>query len=106
VGITPANEPEANVTKAISEDLDRQEVSLKELHIDRAYLSCHLVRERSEELEVYCKAWPVRQGKSFQKQAFVLDWERKTIQCPAAQDMPFVPGEWFTFLKRPVTSAP
>ena len=62
VGITPANEPEANVTKAISEDLDRQEVSLKEMHIDRAYLSCQLVRERSEELEVYCKAWPVRRG--------------------------------------------
>lgn len=39
VGITPANVPEASVTEAISEDLERQEVSLKELHIDRAYLS-------------------------------------------------------------------
>jgi Transposase DDE domain len=106
VGITPANEPEANVTKAISEDLDRQEVSLKELHIDRAYLSCHLVRERSEELEVYCKAWPVRQGKSFQKQAFVLDWERKTIQCPAAQDMPFVPGGVVHFPKETCNQCP
>jgi hypothetical protein len=36
VGITPANVPEACVTEAISEDLKRQEVSLKELHIDRA----------------------------------------------------------------------
>jgi Transposase DDE domain len=52
----------------------------------------HLVRERDDELEVYCKAWPVRQGKGFHKQAFVLDWERKTIQCPAKQEMPFVPG--------------
>src|SRR5260370_32393418 len=59
VGITPANIAEASVTKAISEDLEQQDVGLKELHIDRAYLSSHLVRERSDELEVYCKAWPV-----------------------------------------------
>jgi hypothetical protein len=38
VGITPANAPEASVTREISEDLDRQEVCLKELYIDRAYL--------------------------------------------------------------------
>src|SRR5712691_1433557 len=56
VGITPANVPEASVTEAISEDLAQQTVSLKELHIDRAYLSSHLVRERSGELKVYCKA--------------------------------------------------
>jgi hypothetical protein len=75
VGLTPANAPEASVTEAISVDLDRQQVSLKELHIDRAYLSSHLVRERSNELEVYCKAWPVRESKHFHKQAFALDWE-------------------------------
>jgi Transposase DDE domain len=73
VGITPANVPEASVTEAISADLDRQQVALKELHIDRAYLSSHLVRERSDELEVYCKAWPVREGKRFSKQAFTRD---------------------------------
>jgi hypothetical protein len=106
VGITAANEPEAKVSPAISEDLDRQEVALKELHIDRAYLSCHLVRQRSEELEVYCKAWPVRQGKGFEKQAFVLDWERQTIQCPASQQMPFVPGGVVHFPKETCNQCP
>jgi transposase len=67
VGITPANVPEASVTEAISEDLEQQDICLKELHIDRAYLSSHLVRERSTDLEVYCKAWPVRQSKRFAK---------------------------------------
>jgi transposase len=80
VGITPANIAEASVTEAISEDLERQDVCLKELHIDRAYLSSHLVRERSDELEIYCKAWPVREGKRFSKQAFTLDWERRFCQ--------------------------
>jgi hypothetical protein len=91
-GVTPANAPEASVTEAISADLDRQAVFLKELHIDRAYLSSHLVRERTSDLEIYCKAWPVRSGKRFSKQAFVLDWERQIIRCPAVQEMPFVPG--------------
>ena len=67
VGITPANMPEASVTGEISADLERQAVTLKELHIDRAYLSSHLVRERSADLEIYCKAWPVREGKRFSK---------------------------------------
>jgi len=106
VGITPANAPEASVTEAISEDLDRQGACLKELHIDRAYLSSHLVRERSDDLKVFCKAWPVRQGKRFHKQAFVLDWERQTIQCPAKQEMPFVPGGVIHFPKQTCAQCP
>src|SRR5436309_1134182 len=106
VGVTPANAPEASVTEAISVDLNRQGACLKELHIDRAYLSSHLVRERNDELEVYCKAWPVREGKRFQKQAFVLDWQRQTIQCPAKQDRPFVPGGVVHFPKEICAQCP
>lgn len=99
VGVTPANVAEASVTEAISEDLGQQDVYLKELHIDRAYLSSHFVRERNNELEVYCKAWPVRESKHFSKQAFALDWERQIIRCPASQEMPFVPGGVVSFPK-------
>jgi transposase len=83
VGITPANVPEVSVTREISADLERQSVTLKELHIDRAYLSSHLVRERSTELEISCKAWPVRTGKRFSNQMFTLDWDQQVIRCPA-----------------------
>jgi IS5 family transposase len=106
VGITPANVAEASVTEAISEDLAQQEGSLKELHIDRAYLGSHLIRERSEELEVYCKAWPVRISQYFHKQAFVLDWEQQIIRCPAAQEMPFVPGGVVHFPKDTCVQCP
>lgn len=106
VGITPANVPEASVTEAIRVDLDRQEVCLKELHIDRAYLSSHLVRERSDELEIYCKAWPVREGKQFHKQTFALDWQRQIIRCPAEQEMPFVPGAVVHFPKEICAQCP
>jgi len=106
VGITPANTPEASVTEAISADLERQQVTLKELHIDRAYLSSHLVRERSKELEVYCKAWPVREGKRFHKQMFTLDWDRQIIRCPAEQEMPFAPGGVVHFPKEVCAQCP
>jgi hypothetical protein len=106
VGLTPANVPEATVTEAISADLLRQEVALQELHIDRAYLSSHLVRERSDELEVYCKAWPIRVGKYFHKQAFALDWERQIIRCPAQQEMSFVPGGVVHFPKDTCAKSP
>ncbi|GAC1632516.1 MAG: IS1182-like element ISGvi6 family transposase [Ktedonobacteraceae bacterium] len=106
VGITPANVPEASVTEAISEDLKLQKVQIKELHIDRAYLSSHLVRERDDDLEVYCKAWPVRESKHFSKQAFTLDWERQTIRCPDAQEMPFVPGGVVHFPKEICAKCP
>lgn len=55
VGITPANVPEAAVTDDIASDLASQDVTLKELHIDRAYLTSQLVKERPHELTIVCK---------------------------------------------------
>lgn len=92
VGITAANAPEATVTEAIQADLAAQQAQLAELHIDRAYLSSSLVRERPADLVIYCKAWPVRNRSGFVKTAFELDWERQTIRCPNQQELPFEPG--------------
>ena len=44
-----------------------------EWHIDRAYLSSRMVRERGAEVAIYCKAWPVHNGPYFPKTAFHLD---------------------------------
>ncbi len=92
VGVTPANVPEAAVTDAIAADVERQGLELGELHIDRGYLSSKLVRERTGELEVYCKAWAVRNGGRFPKTEFALDWERHQVRCPAGVEMHFEPG--------------
>src|SRR6185437_10263759 len=92
VGLTAANAPEASVTPALAADLAHQPVRLAELHIDRAYLSSHLVRERSEDLTIFCKAWPVRNGDRFTKTAFTLDWDTGRLQCPAGVQVPFTPG--------------
>src|SRR2546425_8419740 len=92
VGVPAANVPEARVPEPISADLACQHVTLSELHIDRAYLSSLLVRERPADLQVYCKAWPVRNGTRFPKTAFHLDWEQQVITCPNQVVLPFEPG--------------
>ncbi len=97
VGITRGNLPEAIVTEAIAADLQKQKVALEELHIDRAYLSSSIVRERSEDLTIICKAWPVRNGSRFSKSAFTLDWESGLIYCPNQVAMPFTEGQVVRF---------
>lgn len=89
VGLTTANAPEASVTPALAADLACQGVQLVELHIDRAYLASHLVRERPADLTIYCKAWPVRNGRYFAKTAFTLDWDQHLLHCPAGVRVPF-----------------
>lgn len=92
VGLTPANVPEARVTDAIEEDLAAQQAEPGELQIDRAYLSSRLVRERSEELAIYCKAWAVRIGDRFPKSSFTVDFEQGIIRCPNQVSIPFEVG--------------
>ena len=116
VGVTAANAPEATVAPAILADLVAQGiwfacalpapvptmpgrndaavgVPLTELQIDRAYLSSLLVRDRPPDLNVVCKAWPVRNGDRFAKTAFGLDWEQQTLRCPNGVVMPLVVGQ-------------
>ena len=96
-GVTPANAPEASVAESIKSDLKQQQITLKELHIDRAYLSSSLVSERRAELEIYCKAWPVRAGAFFPKTAFVVDWERERLRCPQGVEMSCQAGKTVHF---------
>ena len=100
VGITPANAPEASVTGDIAADLDHGGWHLSELHIDRAYLSSDLVRDRGPDLVVFCKAWRVRNtGGRFAKDQFTLDFTAGQLTCPAGVSMPFEPGKTIRFPK-------
>jgi transposase len=92
VGVTAANVPEAAVTADLQADLDRQQCVLAEVHLDRAYLASDWVRARPQERQIFCKAWPVRNGVRFAKTTFALDWERHTIRCPNEQEVAFQPG--------------
>jgi transposase len=107
VGITPANAPEASVTADIAADLDAAGRTLAELHIDRAYLSSHLVRDRGPGLAVFCKAWRVRNaGGRFAKDQFSLDFATGRLTCPAGASMAFWPGKTVHFPKDTCAACP
>jgi transposase len=107
VGITPANAPEASVTGDIAADLDAAGWHLSELHIDRAYLSSDLVRDRGPDLAVLCKAWRVRNtGGRLAKDQFTLDFAAGQLTCPAGVSMPFQPGKTVHFPKDACTACP
>jgi Transposase DDE domain/Transposase domain (DUF772) len=106
VGITPANAPEAQVTDALLTDLAQQDVELREIHLDRGYLASDLVRDRAEELTIYCKAWPVRNGDRYPKTAFVLDWEAGTMRCPNQVVVPFQSGATVRFPEETCQACP
>jgi hypothetical protein len=107
VGITPANAPEASVTADISADLDAAGLTLAELHIDRAYLSSALVRDRGPDLAIFCKAWRVRNTAGrFAKGQFTLDFDAGQLTCPAGASMPFQPGKTVHFPKHTCAACP
>ena len=107
VGITPANAPEASVTGDITADLQAARWRLAELHIDRAYLSSDLVRDRGPDLAVFCKAWRVRNtGGRFAKDQFSIDFAAGHLTCPAGVSMPFKAGRTVRFPKATCTACP
>ena len=107
VGITRANVPEATVTDDIAADLDAAGWHLSELHIDRAYLSSALVRDRGPDLAIYCKAWRVRNTSGrFAKDQFTLDFAAGQLTCPAGVSMPFQPGKTVRFPKNTCAACP
>jgi hypothetical protein len=98
VGITPANAPEASVADDVAADLEAAGWHLSELHIDRAYLSSALVRDRGPDLTIFCKAWRVRNASGrFAKDQFTLDFAAGQLTCPAGVSMPFEPGRTVRF---------
>ena len=107
VGVTPANAPEASVTGAITADLQAAGRQLSELHIDRAYLSSALVRDRGPDLAVFCKAWRVRNtGGRYAKDQFTLDFAAGQLTCPAGVALSFEPGKTVHFPKGTCAACP
>ena len=107
VGITPANAPEASVTADIETDLQAAGLTLAELHIDRAYLSSALVRDRRPDLAIFCKAWRVRNTTGrYSKSQFTIDFPAQRLTCPAGVSMAFDPGTTVHFPKHACAACP
>ena len=107
VGLTPANAPEATVTDDIQADLHAGGWHLDELHIDRAYLSSKLVRERDPQLAIFCKAWRVRNTTGrYTKAEFTIDFDTGQLTCPNQVSIGFTPGNSVRFPKESCAACP
>lgn len=98
--VTPANRPEEEGAVPIKQDIERQGLSIAELHIDRAYVNSPIVEEvRQGGGEIFSKPWAqrTRRPELFSKLDFKLDLRAKTITCPAGEVESFEPGTTVEF---------
>ena len=65
-----------------------------------------MVKQRDDDLTIVCKSWRVRNGKLFDKTAFILDWENSKILCPNGISLPFAPGQVIHFPKHECNICP
>lgn len=98
--VTPANRPEEEAAPELEQDIRRQGLKIKELHVDRGYISAStvpLVLARGG--QVLCKPWVARNSNAelFTKQDFHVDMRRLTITCPAGQTERFTAGTTVEF---------
>ena len=82
--ITPANRPEEEATPALKIDIDRQNLIIDELYMDRAYINSLFTQDVQDAGgEVFCKPWFARNGALFTKQDFKINMRDLTIRgCP------------------------
>lgn len=92
--VTPANRPEEEAAPELQGDIERQNLRIAELHIDRGYISASTVdRVLNAGGEVLCKPWLARNNAAlFTKNDFHVDMRRLTITCPAGETESFTPG--------------
>lgn len=96
--ITAANRPEEEATPSLKADLDRQNLVIDELYIDRAYINSCLVEDvQDTNGEIFCKPWFARNGALFTKQDFKINMRDLTITCPAGETERFQPGSVVEF---------
>jgi len=98
--VTPANQPEEEAAAPLADDIHRQDLSIDELSIDRAYVNSALVASMVEDgRSVLSKPWAQRALKPglFSKADFLVDLRTMTVTCPANEVEPFELGETVHF---------
>src|SRR5262249_13477590 len=96
--VTPANRPEAEATPALEADLTRQGLSVDELYIDQAYAHSQMATQTlARGGRVFCRPRSTNNGDCFGKEDFVLNWQDRTLSCPAGQRQPFQLGQIVRF---------
>ena len=96
--VTPANQSDAVAAEPLKQDIERQNLKIKELQVDRQYLSSPVVAEIEEQGgEVICKPRSSVNGDYFPKRYFGINLRKQTITCPIGQAKPIKFGSTVHF---------
>lgn len=88
----PANEPEHASLATLTTEVT-QHGALTALWLDRGYLaSPEIPALHARGVEIHAKPWTTRNGERFPKHAFTIRLAEGTVECPAHQTAPIVPG--------------
>ena len=91
--LLPANRPETEAAGWLFGDIERQGLTVAQLHHDLGYLAApDVLRRHREGMELRCKPFPLRNGDRFTKASFTLDFVRAEVVCPAGQRAPLREG--------------
>ena len=96
--VTPANQSDAVAAEPLKRDIDRQKLQIRELLIDRQYVSSPVVAQvQAEGGEVISRPWSANNGDHFPKRYFGINLRERTITCPIGHVKPIVLGSTVHF---------
>jgi hypothetical protein len=91
--VTGANQSDAVAAVPLKKDIEKQNLKISELQVDRQYLSSPAIAEVEQEGgKVISKPRSVSNGDYFPKRYFGINLRQQTITCPIGQAKPFVLG--------------
>lgn len=88
VELSKGNSPEQSGAEPLLARLEEQELEVDELHIDRGYLPApQVVALHNKGCVVISKPPTPREGERYNKSDFLIDFEQKTLTCPAGKTL-------------------
>src|SRR4051794_68406 len=92
VATTPATTPDDNMLAAVHASLAARDLLPGEHLVDKGYTDSHVLVDSLRRFGVEVvgpvaddPSWQAREGKGFAKSAFLVDWERRVVTCPAGK---------------------
>ena len=92
VATTPATTPDDNMLAAVHASLAARDLLPSEHLVDKGYTDSHVLVDSRRRFGVEVvgpvaddPSWQAREGEGFAKAAFLVDWERRVVTCPAGK---------------------
>src|SRR3954471_21659845 len=92
VATTPATTPDDNMLAVVHASLAKRDLLPSEHLVDKGYTDSHVLVDSRRHFGVEVvgpvaddPSWQAREGEGFAKAAFLVDWERRVVTCPAGK---------------------